>query len=87
MALPPRLSENLISLFRDAVQSSGSYKAEDNIFYFEESLTLKESRFAWAFFEWLSENKKTFGQNLPYVYLEFKKEAGMKYIEKYWETH
>lgn len=82
--LSKEISEKLIYMFRDAVSTSGSYAPEDNVVYFEESLTFLESRFAWAFFAWLIENSKTFGHNLPDVYKEFHKEAGQEYIDSYW---
>jgi hypothetical protein len=82
--LPKIISDKLIALFRDAISTSGSYKPEDNIVFFEESITESEYRFAWAFFAWLCENNKTFGRNLPDVYQDFYKEAGQKYIDSYW---
>lgn len=86
MKLKSEISEKLIVLFRDAVSMSGNYTPEDNIFYFEESLTMDEASFAWAFFSWLTENEKTFGRNLPDVYKEFVATAGESYITKYWNT-
>ena len=82
--LPINISEKLIALFRNAVSTSGSYAAEDNLLYFEESLTIVEAHFAWAFFTWLKENDKTFGHNLPDVYQDFRHEAGQPYIDAYW---
>jgi hypothetical protein len=82
--LNQNISEKLITLFRNAVSTSGSYAPEDNLFYLEESLTITEAHFAWAFFEWISENNKKFGRNLPDVYQDFRKEAGQSYIDNYW---
>tara|TARA_B100000809_G_C15092886_1_gene513878 strand:- start:335 stop:688 length:354 start_codon:yes stop_codon:yes gene_type:complete len=84
MALSKNLSQKLIALFRNAVNTSGSFAPEDNLLYFEESLTINEAHMTWAFFAWIHENKKTFGHNLPDVYKVFVKEAGQAYIDKYW---
>ena len=85
--LPTILSEKLIFLFRDAVNASGSFVPEENLMYFEESISINESRFAWPFFNWISENNKTFGRNLPDVYQDFRKEAGLHYIKDYWSKN
>jgi hypothetical protein len=82
--LPTKISEKLIVLFRDAVNTTGSFVPEENLMYFEESLSINESRFAWPFFNWINENNKTFGHNLPDVYQDFRKDAGLHYIADYW---
>jgi hypothetical protein len=84
MALSKNLSQKLIALFRNTVNISGSFAPENNLFYFEESLTMNEAHMAWAFFSWVHTNKKTFGHNLPEVYKEFHKDAGQSYIDTYW---
>lgn len=70
-ALPKKLSDKLECKLRDAVNMSGSYKPDDNMFYIEESLTIDEYVVVLSFFTWVHKNNLTFGRNVKKVYLDF----------------
>lgn len=69
--IPVHLSDNVATLLRRAVKSSGSYNPDDCMFIIEEDLTIKQETQALAFLTWVHENKKKFGHNIRDVYAEF----------------
>ncbi len=63
------------NLLRSAVQTSGSYDVDENIWQIEECLTPKEYEDVTKFFQWLLANDKTFGRNVQDVWITFAKEV------------
>ena len=70
-AIIKNIPQKLGVLLRQSVNISGCYDADENICYLEESLTLDEYASVYAFFIWLEENNKTFGQNVIDVWNTF----------------
>jgi hypothetical protein len=49
------------TMIRDAVNTSGSYDPNENIYQFEENLFSQEVTPIVGFYQWLHDNKDTFG--------------------------
>jgi len=56
---------------RQGVKVTGSFEPDDVLCYIEEGLTWEEIRDAREFLQWMVDNDKTFGWNIPDVVAEF----------------
>jgi len=62
-------------------KQAGTYDPETALMFVEEMMTVAEYKQAEAFLNWVIENKRTFGYNLPQVWNEFVLEAKLKVNE------
>jgi hypothetical protein len=70
-----KLTAGVSNLLRTAVQTSGSYDVDENIWQIEECLTPKQYSDCSLFFKWLTDNNKTFGRNVKDVWATFAAEV------------
>lgn len=66
-----KLTERLALFLTMGCKSAGSYDPNEALSSVEEQMTGEEYQIAQAFLKWLTENKRTFGHNLPLVWAEY----------------
>jgi len=72
--LPQPITEPLRTLLHMGCKQSGTFNPDVALSSVEEQLTGDEFEAAQGFLKWLVKNKRTFGHNLPEVWIDYQKD-------------